>query len=127
MAELVYTPDEQLRIHEQIVALIELLFQTEIIKFCRRKAEIAAAQIAQVYLHRGDLDRFFYWFDKSCNFTVSMDSCRPDEAHTSPLLRGFADGGYIKETARAAVRRPTTAYSPTMSSTRSEPTRALWL
>ena len=95
--ELVYTPDEQLRIHEQIVALIELLFPDGDYQILSQEAEIAAAQIAQVYLHRGDLDRFFYWFDKSCNFTVSMDRCRPDEAHTSPLLRGFADGGYIKE------------------------------
>ena len=37
------------------------------------------------------------WIEKSADFAINMDSYNFDAAHTSPVLRGYSDGGWIME------------------------------
>lgn len=92
-----YSDEDRISIFEQIVGITELLFPDGDYQLKAQDAEEACDGLARIYLKQGDTDRALDWLERACQFIAHFDTYEFDAPHTSPALRGYADGGWIPE------------------------------
>ncbi len=95
--KMIYSAEERIKLHELRVNLLEILFPDEDYQYLAQEGEIACSHIAIILVRRGDLENAWKWIEKSADFAIHMDTYEFDEAHTSSVLRGYSDGGWIME------------------------------
>ena len=93
----VYSPEEQHRLEELRVALLELLFSDGDYHFFAQEGELACRRIAKMLLRSQDVEAAWKWIEKAADFAIHMDTYAANTPHTSPILRGYASGGWIME------------------------------
>lgn len=93
----VYSPEEQLRLEMLRVALLELLFSDGDYHFFAQEGELACRRIAKMLLRSHDVETAWKWIEKAADFAIHMDTYAVNASHTSPILRGYASGGWIME------------------------------
>lgn len=98
--EFVYLIEDRIKLWKQVVGFIELLYPNGDYQIKSQHAEIACSDLAQAYFRARDIDNGFYWLEKTCDYAICMDTYNFDDAHTSPALRGYSDGGWIMEDGR---------------------------
>lgn len=128
--KLIYSNEERIALHRLQTDLLEVLFPDSDYQYLAQDGEIACSQIAIIFLRNNDLENAWQWIEKSAAFAIHMDTYDCDAPHTSPVLRGYASGGWIMEAngnrtqamldwlttdAEAAVLRADSRYAPLVS------------
>lgn len=92
-----YPEEDRIALFEQIVGITELLYPDGDYQLKAQDAEEACRGLVQIYLQRGDTAAALDWLEREVQFITHFDTYDFDAPHTSPALRGFADGGWIPE------------------------------
>ena len=95
--KMIYTAEERIQLHKLQVDLLELLFPDKDYQYLAQEGEIACSHIAIIFIRNNDLENAWKWLEKSADFAINMDTYDFDATHTSPILRGYSDGGWIME------------------------------
>ena len=95
--KMIYTAEERIQLHKLQVDLLELLFPDKDYQYLAQEGEIACSHIAIIFIRNSDPENAWKWLEKSADFAISMDTYDFDADHTSPILRGYSDGGWIME------------------------------
>lgn len=93
----VYSLEERIRLWETEVALLELLFPDGDYQYKAQLGESACQFLFDAYLKAQQYEDAFRWLRKAADFAIHMDTYDFDAPHTSPVLRGYSDGGWIME------------------------------
>ena len=93
----IYSAREQMHLLETAVGLLELVFPDGDFQYAAQYGEIASSLLAIRQIRSGDLENAWKWLQKAADFALHMDTYGFDEAHTSPVLRGYVSGGWIPE------------------------------
>ncbi len=93
----VYSVEERIRLWKLQTALLEALFPDGDYQYSAQLGESACHLLVSTYLGQKDTDNAWYWLEKYADFAIHMDTYDFDAPHTSPILRGRADGGWIRE------------------------------
>ncbi len=92
-----YSAEERMRLWELQITLLETLFPEGDYQFSAQLGEITCRLLASAYLTRNDTERAWKWIEKCVDFAIHMDTYDFDAPHTSLVLRGRVDGGWIRE------------------------------
>ncbi len=92
-----YPEEDRIALFEQIVGITELLYPDGDYQLKAQDAEEACRGLVRIYLQRGDTAAALDWLEREVQFITHFDTYDFDAPHTSPALRGFADGGWIPE------------------------------
>ena len=95
--EMIYPPEDRISLWETEVSLLELLFPDGDYRMKAQLGEIACGYLCTAYLRRQNHEEAWRWLQKGADFAIHMDTYDFDAAHTSPVLRGYSDGGWIME------------------------------
>ena len=95
--KMIYSTEERIKLHKLQVDLLEILFPDMDYQYLAQEGEIACSHIAIMLIRNNDLENAWKWIEKSADFAIHMDTYDFDAAHTSPILRGYSDGGWIIE------------------------------
>lgn len=93
----VHALDDRIALWQTQVALLEQLFPDGDYQFKAQLGEVACSRLCMAYLRRGDTEQAWRWLERGAAFARHMDTYDEDAPHTSPVLRGYADGGWIME------------------------------
>ncbi len=92
-----YAPEDRMRLHKLQVDLLELLFPDKDYQNVAQVGWMACLQTGRLFLRSKDLENAWKWLEKSADFAIHMDTYDFEGKHTSPVLRGYSDGGFIPE------------------------------
>jgi transcriptional regulator with XRE-family HTH domain len=95
--KMIYSTEDRIKLHKIQVDLLELLFPDKDYQYLAQEGEIACSHIAIIFIRNNDPENAWKWLKKSADFAISMDTYDFDAEHTSPVLRGYSDGGWIME------------------------------
>lgn len=95
--EFLYSAEDRVKLFEQMIGILELLFCDGDYFYKAQFGDIACAELSSYYFSIGDIDKAFLYLEKECDFLVHFDTYEPRTPHTSPAFRGIEDGGYIPE------------------------------
>ena len=95
--KMIYSTEDRIKLHKIQVDLLELLFPDKDYQYLAQEGEIACGHIAIIFIRNNDLENAWKWLEKSADFAINMDTYDFDATHTSPILRGYSDGGWIME------------------------------
>ena len=93
----VYSHTERITMYGQIVSLIELLFPDGDYGFLAQEAIVACSMLVNICMHRGDTEGAVRWLQKGGEFVRYADTYSHDTPHTSPVLKGYGQHGWIRE------------------------------
>lgn len=93
----IYSLDDRIQLWKTEVALLELLFPDGDYQYKAQLAESACSFLCTAYLRKQNAQEAWDWLEKGADFAMHMDTYDFDAPHTSPILRGYADGGWIME------------------------------
>lgn len=93
----VYSLEERIHLWEMQAALLEQFFPDGDYQYAAQYGESACHLLASTYLSRNDTENAWRWLEKYADFAIHMDTYGFETPHTSPILRGWADGGWIPE------------------------------
>ena len=93
----IYPLEDRIHLWETTVSLLELLFPKGDYQFKAQLGEIACGFLCTANLRKGDHEQTWRWLEKGADFAIHMDTYDFDAPHTSPILRGYSDGGWIME------------------------------
>ena len=95
--KMIYSTEDRIKLHKIQVDLLELLFPDKDYQYLAQEGEIACSHIAIIFIRNNDLENAWKWLEKSADFAINMDTYDFNAVHTSPVLRGYSDGGWIME------------------------------
>lgn len=93
----IYSKEDRIRLKALQVDLLELLFPDGDYQYNAQNGEIACSQLTTIFLRNGDLESAWQWIEKGASFAIHADTYDENAPHTSPVLRGYCDGGWIME------------------------------
>ena len=96
--KMLYSSEERFELNKLQVELLEKLFPNKDYQYMAQEGEIACSFVALRFIRGNDIDNAFEWLKKMVDFAIHMDTYDFDAPHTSPVLRGYSDGGWIVET-----------------------------
>ena len=94
---MIYAAEDRMRLHKLQVDLLELLFPEKDYQNVSQVGWMACLQMGRLFLQNNDLENAWKWLEKSADFAIHMDTYDFEGKHTSPVLRGYSDGGSIPE------------------------------
>lgn len=94
---MIYVAEDRMRLHKLQVDLLELLFPDKDYQNVAQVGWMACLQMGRLFLQNNDLENAWKWLEKSADFAIHMDTYDFEGKHTSPVLRGYSDGGSIPE------------------------------
>ncbi len=97
MSSKLFSAEEKGELLKQEISLIESMFPHGDYGSFAQFAEGATARLAAICHEKGDVEQFFYWLDRHCEFSVYSDTYDGEQGHTSPAFRGYAFDGLIRE------------------------------
>ncbi len=93
----IYSREDRIRLKKLQVDLLELLFPDGDYQYNAQNGEIACSQLTTIYLRGGDTETAWQWLERGAAFAMHADTYDENAPHTSPILRGYSDGGWIME------------------------------
>lgn len=93
----IYPPEDRIRLWKTEVGFLELLFPDGDFQITAQLGEAACSFLCTAYLKQQNDEEVWKWLEKGAAFAIHMDTYQSDAAHTSPVLRGYASGGWIME------------------------------
>lgn len=94
---LLFNTKRRKRLWKLKVDLLELLFPDGDYQSNAQHGESACSFLVTTFLEENNLERAWYFLEKEADFAIHMDSYDFENAHTSPVLEGYKDGGWIME------------------------------
>ena len=91
----IYSGEERFELNKLQVELLELLFPDKDYQYMAQEGEIACKFIALWFVRNNDIESALEWLRKAVDFAIHMDTYDFDAPHTSLILRGYSDGGWI--------------------------------
>jgi len=95
--QMVYDREDRIALHKLQVELLELLFPDGDYQYVAQDGEIACSNLLTIYLRMNDPEQAWHWLEKGADFAIQADTYDENADHTSPILRGYSDGGWIME------------------------------
>ena len=95
--EFIYSSEERIELHKLEVKLIETMFPKGDYLYLAQYGEIACAHIVIALIRKNDIEGVWTWLEKAADFAIHMDTYDFDAPHTSLIMRGYVDGGWIME------------------------------
>ena len=95
--KMVYSMEERTKLFKLQVDLLEMLFPDGDYQYKAQNGEIACGLIAITLIRGNDLEGAWHWIEKGADFAIHSDTYDFDAPHTSLILRGYSDGGWIME------------------------------
>ncbi len=95
--ELIYSKEDNIALCKLQVELLELLFPNKDYQYSAQSGEIACNRILMSYIRNNDIENAWYWLEKSVDFAICMDTYDFEAPHTSLILHGYSNGGWIME------------------------------
>lgn len=95
--KMIHTVDEQKKLWMLSLDLLETLFPDGDYQYQAMDGEIACAQLVALYQRENDLENVWYYIEKGADFAIHCDTYGFEDEHTSLILRGYSDGGWIWE------------------------------
>ena len=92
-----YAPEDRMRLHKLQVDLLELLFPDKDYQNVAQVGWMACLHMGRLFLQNNDFENTWKWLEKCADFAIHMDTYDFEGKHTSPVLRGYSDGGSIPE------------------------------
>ena len=92
-----YSPEERTKLYKLEVDLLELLYADGDYLIDAQLGEIACSHIMTYYLRNQDWENAWLWLEKGAAYAIHMDTYDFQAAHTSLILRGYVEGGWIME------------------------------
>lgn len=96
--QMIYATEERGKLHKLQVDLLEVLFPDKDYRSLAQEGEIACGHLAHMFIRMGDSENAWKQIEKAADFAICMDTYDFDAPHSSPVLRGYSDGGWIMET-----------------------------
>ena len=93
----IYSAEDRMKLYRLQVDLIETIFPDGDYQYSAQDGEIACSNITTMLIKSNDFENAWKWLEKSVDFAIHMDTYDFDAFHTSPVLRGYSDGGWIME------------------------------
>jgi len=93
----VYSMEERITMYGQIVSLIRLLFPDGDYGILAQEAIVACSMLVNICMHRGDTEGAIRWLQEGGVFVLYADTYVHDAPHTSPVLKGYGQNGWIRE------------------------------
>ena len=93
----IYAPEARAELMKTEIALLDLLFPDGDYQIKAQLGEIACSFLVSMYRRSGDMEQVWHWLEKGADFAIHMDTYDENASHTSPILRGYSDGGWIME------------------------------
>ncbi len=94
-AKMIYSSEDRIVLRKLQVELLEVLFPDKDYQYLAQHGEIACSHIAIMLIRSKDYESALKWLEKAAEFAIHMDTYDFDAAHTSPILNGYSDGGWI--------------------------------
>ena len=95
--EFIYSLEDRIKLLKLQIDLLKLIFPDEDYQIKAQLGEIACGRLVGIYLKKGDSESAWHWIEQGADFAIHMDTYDFEAPHTSPVLCGFADGGWIME------------------------------
>lgn len=95
--KIIHTTEDQKQLWKLSLNLLFLLFPDGDYQYCSQYGEGACSQLVTLYQREKDLENMWYYIEKGAEFAIHCDTYGTDEPHTSLVLRGYSDGGWIRE------------------------------
>ncbi len=94
---LIYGTEDRIRLYQQVIDFLTLLFPDGDYLYAAQEGEIACNFLYNIYTSRGEPESAWHYLSLGAGFAIHADTYAPDAVHTSPILRGYEDGGWIIE------------------------------
>ncbi len=94
---MIHTIDEQKELWKLSLGVLSLLFPDGDYQYSAQFGEIACSQLVTLYQRENDLENIWHYIEKGAEFAIHCDTYEVEEKHTSLILRGYSDGGWIRE------------------------------
>ncbi len=95
--QMFYSSDERIELYKLQVSLLEVLFPDGDYQYAAQYIEIACSRIVVILMRNKDFEGAWHWIEKGVDFAIHFDTYSFDSPHTSLILRGYSDGGWIME------------------------------
>lgn len=95
--KLVHTIEEQKELWKLSLDLLHTLFPDGDYQYYSEFGEIACSKLVTLYMRESNIENMWYYIEKGAEFAIHADTYGFEEAHTSLILRGYCDGGWIRE------------------------------
>ena len=94
---LLINKEQRKRLWKLKIDLLEQLFPDGDYQSNAQQGESACSFLVRMFLEENNLERAWYFLEKEADFAIHMDTYDFEDAHTSPVLEGYKDGGWIRE------------------------------
>ena len=95
--KMIFSWDERKELRKLELDLIETIFHNGDYQYFAQYAEMVCSFFVADSFREKDYDKVWYWLNKGADFAIHSDTYDFNAPHTSPLLRGYSDGGWIME------------------------------
>ena len=95
--KMIYSREERKKLWKLEIDLLELLYPNGDYQYCAQYGEIVCRFFVSDCLREKDYESIWYWLNKSADFAIHADTYDVHAPHTSLILRGYSDGGWIME------------------------------
>ncbi len=93
----IYPTADRIKLYKLQVNLLELLFPEGDYQYSAQYGENACQLLTILYLKEKDFENAWFWLEKYADFAIHFDTYDFETVHTSPVLKGYSDGGWIME------------------------------
>ena len=95
--KMIFSWGERKELRKLELDLIETIFHNGDYQYFAQYAEMVCSFFVTDSFREKDYDKVWYWLYKGADFAIHSDTYDFNVPHTSPLLRGYSDGGWIME------------------------------
>ncbi len=122
--KMIFSWDERKELRKLELDLIETFFPDRDYQYFACYAEMVCSFFVTDAFREKDYEKVWYWLNKGAEFAIHFDTYDFNEPHTSPILRGYSDGGWIMEAggnhSQSMLEWLTTATDENVSALRSD-------
>lgn len=94
---LIYSAEDRISLNKLQVDLLEMIYPNGDYQYCAQYVEAACSRLVDIYLTEKDYESAWICLEKGVDFAIHADTYDYNAPHTSPILRGYSDGGWIME------------------------------
>lgn len=96
--KMIYSWEERKKLRKLEIDLLEILYPNGDYQYCAQYGEMVCSFFVSDCFREKDYEGIWYWLNKGADFAVHADTYDVNAPHTSLILRGYSDGGWIIET-----------------------------
>ncbi len=95
--KMIYSWEERKEFNQFEIDLLECLYPDGDYQQNAYYGATASYFLFKDFFNKQDYDNAWYWLERCVDYNVHADTYDFDAPHSTPILRGFADGGWIME------------------------------